>query len=143
MGLFSAIDQIRETAQLDSSEGASSLPHANFHCRIVRVAGIFAGIGGLLGIAVSLAAMGTIQTGREFFGLFLMPIAFGCGGFLFGMSLMCMFAPREFLEGPVGRKWMALIGTRNVFAARFVCMLFGLLCMAPIVGLGLLLAFAK
>ena len=42
-------------------------------------------------------------------------------GGLRGVSVCCAFAPRRFLEGPEGTKWMELIGTKNVLTARFVC----------------------
>ena len=38
---------------------------------------------------------------------------------------------------------MEMIGTKNVVVARIVCLLFGLVVAAPVVGLGLLLLLAK
>ena len=44
-----------------------------------------------------------------------------------------------FYQSPVGRKWMKLIGTRSVMAARIVCLLLTLLVVALVTGVSLLL----
>lgn len=38
-----------------------------------------------------------------------------------GVSLGCLLAPSTFLQSPAGAKWMELIGTTNMVAARVVC----------------------
>ena len=55
-----------------------------------------------------------------------------------GVAVGCLFAPREFLEGPLGRRWMAFIGPESVAAARVVCLLvvLGLAGVAGFAGLG-------
>ena len=55
------------------------------------------------------------------------PLMFAVEGMVFGVSVACLFAPREFLTGPVGQKWMRLIGTESIVAARIVCLLITLL----------------
>ena len=47
----------------------------------------------------------------------------GVGGMVFGAALMCLIAPREFLLGPIGEKWMGFIGVRTAAGARFVSVL--------------------
>ena len=126
---------------LDTETTESS--QANYHRRIVAVSSALAVIGGIVGIAISLLMIGQVQNGREVRGLFVVPGMFAVGGFMFGMALMCLFAPREFLNGPAGRKWMALIGTQNITAARIVCFLFGLVITVPVVALGVLIAIGN
>jgi hypothetical protein len=138
MGLISFFQKASETIHL-GPEGAET-PHANYHQRIVRVSGALAVIGGIVGIAISLAMIGQVQNGKEVRGLFVVPGMFAVGGFMFGMALMCLFAPREFLDGPAGRKWMALIGTQNITAARIVCFLFGLVVTAAVGAFGIVAA---
>ena len=50
-------------------------------------------IGGIVGIVISLAMIGQVQNGKEVRGLFVVPGMFAVGGFMFGMALMCLFAP--------------------------------------------------
>lgn len=52
----------------------------------------------------------------------LFPLLGAAAGLLWGAALASAFAPRAFLLGPVGRKWMRLIGTRSVLGARVVCL---------------------
>ncbi|MEI8381890.1 MAG: hypothetical protein WCJ09_17305 [Planctomycetota bacterium] len=51
----------------------------------------------------------------------IFPLLGGAGGALLGSGAACLFAPKEFLTGPIGLKWMRLIGTENIIAARIVC----------------------
>jgi len=55
------------------------------------------------------------------------PLAFLICGIILGISLSCACAPREFLSGPSGRKWMSLIGTQNLLVARAVCLALALI----------------
>jgi hypothetical protein len=57
--------------------------------------------------------------------------------------MACLFAPREFLTGPVGQKWMKLIGTKSVLVARIVCLIFGLIVAAPFVAIGMSITWGK
>jgi hypothetical protein len=50
----------------------------------------------------------------------------GAAGLFFGVAVACLFAPRDFLEGPVGSRWMRMIGTKSVGAARLVCLVVAL-----------------
>lgn len=75
-------------------------------------------------IFLALSENGGQSEGAE---ILLAPVLFGAAGLLFGAAVACAFAPRSFLTGPAGRKWMKLIGTRNVLAARIVCLVLALI----------------
>ena len=147
MWLFDGIKQMADTAGAVPSAGdpadAESRHHAKYHKRIVFVGGCFAAVGVVLGLITSAVVASDVKSGRDIRGIVLAPVTFGAGGFVFGMAVMCLVAPREFLNGPVGAPWMKLIGTKNVLAARIVCLLFGLVVTAPLVGIGLLIALNK
>jgi hypothetical protein len=94
-------------------------------------------------LITSVVVASDVKSGNDIRGIILAPIMYGAGGFFFGMAIMCLVAPRAFLTGPVGAPWMKLIGTKNVLVARIACLLFGLVVTLPLVGIGLLIAFAK
>jgi hypothetical protein len=121
-----ADDAVREAG----TEGAK---HASFHRRIVAVAVLGGVVGAGLGTAM-LASGGGKAPERDGAMLILAPRLFAAIGLIFGVAVACLFAPRAFLAGPVGRRWMELIGTQSVFVARLVCAIFTLLMMG-IVGL--------
>lgn len=106
----------------------------------MQVGCAFAILGVLVGLFTSAVVASDVKSAKDVKGLLLVPVLYGAGGFVFGMALTCLMAPRSFLTGPVGRPWMKLIGTQNVAVARVVCLLFGLLVTAPVVGMGLLIA---
>lgn len=90
-----------------------------FHRRIVIVAatfGLLAAIVGTTGILLE-----SKKEGEGLKTLFVGPPVFGVIGILEGVALSCAFAPREFPAGPLGKKWMTLIGTQSVAVARIVC----------------------
>ena len=99
-----------------------------------------AGLAGALGAAGGLAF--AVAAGEGPNGLMAPPL-FGAAGLLVGSAAACLFAPRAFLTGPLGEKWMRLIGTRSVAVARGVCLALALAVTAPVVGLGALIAFGK
>ena len=147
MWLFDVIAQIVDSANTPAHAGdpvdAVAQRHMAYHKRIVWVGTCFAAVGAALGLLMSMAVAGDIQTGRDIKGILLAPFLFGVGGFVFGMALMCLFAPRSFLTGPTGAAWMKLIGTKSVVVARIVCLLFGLVITTPFAAFGLLIAFGK
>jgi hypothetical protein len=147
MGLFDALKQIADTAGALPAAGNSAdvevQRYARYHKRIVFVGGCFAALGAVLGLITSVLMASEVKSGRDIRGVILAPLLYGAGGFVFGMAIMCLFAPRAFLTGPVGAPWMKLIGTRNVLVARITCLLLGLVVTLPLVGLGLLLALSK
>ena len=100
-------------------------------------------MGVVLGLIFAVAALCGPAPQEGTGKVLLAPLLFGAAGCLFGAAVGCLFAPGDFLAGPIGRKWMDMIGTKNVVVARIVCLIFGLVVAAPVAGLGLLLLFAK
>jgi len=82
------------------------------------------------GVVLFAAALPAASGGQAVQMLFFLPPFLGFVGYLMGMSVMCLLAPRRFLGGPTGGEWMRRIGTQNVMVARVACVLFTL------VGLG-------
>jgi hypothetical protein len=146
MGLFDAIQHIADTASAPPPPGDPADPqgqrHARYHKRIVAVASCFAVLGVILGLLTAVMMVSNAKSGEGTRGVLLAPVIYGVGGFVFGMTIMCLFAPRAFLTGPVGEPWMKLIGTRSVLVARIACLLFGLVVLTPVVGLGLIIALS-
>jgi hypothetical protein len=145
-GLFGGIEQIMDTAGAAPDVGnlsdAEARRHARYHYRIVTAGCVCAALGAIFGIV---AAVGVVADPKPSptRGVLLAPVMFGAGGFAFGMSLTCLFAPTAFLTGPVGRPWMNMIGTRSPTVARVACALFGLIVTAPLVALGALVALGR
>src|SRR5260370_14925080 len=146
MGFFGAIKQISDAAGTPPVSDADDA-HAQRHtkCRnwIVIVGICFAAVGLALGLLFALVIAGDLKSGRELRVMLVAPIACGVGGFMFGTSVMCLFAPRAFLTGPIGGPWMKLIGTRSVPVARIACGIFGVVVTGVLVGIGLLVATHK
>jgi hypothetical protein len=95
------------------------------HRRIVNLARFF----GIMGLVLWSGALifGSVVVGVQFdnpgkaFVVCLSPFL-GCMlGATVGAILGCLLAPRDFLHGPLGRKWLSFIGTENVLVARVVC----------------------
>lgn len=57
---------------------------------------------------------------------------------LAGASAILAVAPRAFLVGPLGRKWLHFVGIRNVLAVRIVCCLSALMFGGLVVGIAIL-----
>ena len=147
MGLFDFYAKAGDYATPDPSAlaraGESGRRHSGYHKRIVLVSCIFGVLGAVPGIIFLVVAAGVAKAGNDLIGLLFAPFMFGAAGLLFGVAVACLFAPRDFLTGPLGEKWMKLIGTKSVLVARIVCLIFGLIIMAPFVAVGLVVAFAK
>jgi hypothetical protein len=146
-GLFGAIQQIVDTASTAPDVGgladAEARRHAKYHHRIVMVGGVFTVLGVMLGLVPIAGVVSGAAEPRRIVGILMAPLMFGAGGFVFGMAVTCLVAPTAFLTGPVGRPWMAMIGTRSPAVARIVCAIFGLMVTVPLVALGMLVATAK
>ena len=109
-----AVDQLGEAAPR----------HSTYHKRIVAVCIVFGILGGLIGLGFVITELLWPDPGHKDYKLLLLaPIMAGAAGILFGATLACLFAPHEFLTGPIGSKWMTLIGTKSVLAARIVCLM--------------------
>src|SRR5215471_3210705 len=105
-----------DTEEAGGQEGTA----ARYHGRVVRVACA-------CGVVFAVAApIGLLMESRglrpgELTMVLTSPLMGGIGGLIFGVAAACLLAPHEFLTGPVGRKWMTLIGTKSVVVARLVC----------------------
>ncbi len=137
MGVFSFIRELVTTAR--SPLPAGQLPDSDqavaaaYHRRIVRVGGAFAVIGVSVGVFSSAVLVIRGGFGIGIGAILVTPPAYGAGGFLYGMAVACLFAPRAYLAGPAGQRWMRLIGTESVAVARVVCFLFWLIVTIPAV----------
>jgi hypothetical protein len=142
MGLFQLLRFYWEAGKY-TSPGPTSLPeqearwHRLWHRRIVAF-GVGFGILGLLlgtGILLELARNpGCGDPANQPLGkVLVVPLLTGIVGPCFGVATACLFAPRSFLEGPLGRKWLRLIGTRKVLAARLVCFLVDLVLAGAVI----------
>jgi hypothetical protein len=125
MGLYNTIKGLARTAASvpDAEPGdEEAMRAAVAHKRIAVTACCGAALGLALGLTVAGWALFN-GAGVASTLVLTVPPAFGVAGFAFGVALACMVAPRSFLEGPAGRPWMRLIGTRSVALARVVCLL--------------------
>ena len=139
--LKAAKGYIRPDAAAVDEAGASKDVAARFHRRIVVIAGSFgliAALGGVVGAFLEppdgKASVKMIRAA---------PLVFGVMGILEGVAVACLFAPREFLTGPVGQKWMSLIGTKSVFGAPITCAVLALAIPGVPATLTLLASFGK
>lgn len=136
-------DRPPQDARAVPPDDATAGRHALYGQRIAFWAKCGTVCGAVLGVALGVGllvggeAVGAIQA------LVAFPFALATGGFTLGMALTCLFAPREFLTGPVGKPWMDRIGTKSVTAARVACALFGLVVLVPVLGVAALLAFRR
>lgn len=138
--LFELLGFFKEASEYTSPDedavvkaGSEAPRHASFHRRIVTVSVIFGLMGAALGVGMIFIAVGqdaALDDGAE---ILLAPLVFAAAGLVFGVSVACLFAPRSFLTGPVGQKWMKLIGTESTAVARVVCLLFTMLLLGFIV----------
>jgi hypothetical protein len=127
MRLFEFYRQLRGLARPDHGDveraGEAGARHAAYHKRVFLVGGAVGVLGlalGLLLVILWVAREGwSIQVVR---GLPLV-LTFGAYGFLLGMAVMCLVAPEDFLTGPVGRKWLEVVGARRILAVRIVCLI--------------------
>ena len=106
-----------DAADLDEAGGAES-PEARYHTRVIVAAAVCGVIMSIAGTVGAVLAKGRKEDLKM---LLVAPLLSGVAGILAGVAGACLVAPHEFLTGPVGRKWMALIGTKNVLIARIVC----------------------
>ncbi len=127
------LNKAGEYAQLDADKiaeaGDDAVRHVAYHRRIVFVSAILGVIGATLGlIFFYLAISGKFRVQEKAMLMMLMaPLVFGVIGLVYGVSIMGLFAPRGFLSGPLGEKWMEVVGTKSPMFARFLCFLVTLL----------------
>lgn len=115
--------------------------HARYQKRMKRVATVAAVVGAVLGVLVVAALL---LTGRidKVIRLLFSPILFAGSGYMTGVAAVCLFAPRPFLTGPVGRPWMKMIGTKSVVVMRVMCGLIGVFALVMVAAAGAMLVFS-
>lgn len=122
-----------------SAEGG--FDHERYKKHMSRVATVSAIVGAGLGVLVVAALLLTGKIDKVIRLLFS-PIMFGVGGYMAGVAVVCLFAPREFLTGPVGKPWMKTIGTKSVTVMRIMCVLIGLFALVMVAAAVLLLVMS-
>jgi hypothetical protein len=124
--LFEFYQQLRGLSRPDSGDvagaGESGARHADYHKRVFLVGCVFGVLGLIFGLMLPTRL---IAQAELYMSLRAIPLTLSCGayGFLFGMAVMCLFAPKEFLAGPVGRKWLNVVGTQKIRTTRIVCLI--------------------
>jgi hypothetical protein len=114
-------------ARVDERElreaGADAGRHHAYHRRIVWISvlsGLFVGAVGCTNLWNEIFRAGESQTLHDWKLIYLSPLLFGAAGLLLGAAAGCAFAPRAFLNGPIGRRWIRLAGVRSTAGARVV-----------------------
>lgn len=137
--LFRFFESAGKQAALDDEAvaelGEEGPAHARQHRRIVFTGGALGLVGLSAGIALAVFSTRPGAVNREGAAIFLAPALFAAAGTMFGVAAACLLSPTAFLAGPVGQKWMRLIGTRSVPVARIVC---AILLSIPLTLLGFL-----
>ena len=109
--------------------GESAPRHRSYH-RVIVVCGAIGGLFGLIGGIIGAIAMyrfhAAAQHANDAYIAFLSPILTAAAGMLAGASWACAFAPTSFLNGPLGTKWLKLIGTRNLVVSRVIALVVGI-----------------
>jgi len=138
--LLGFFEEARKYASPDEDAVARAGPetprHVSFHRRIVAVAILLGLVGAAFGVWLIVVAAGENTAAKDATKILLAPLVFAAAGLVFGVSVTCLFAPRSFLTGPVGQKWMQLIGTQSTAVARVVCLLFTMLLLGFIALIG-------
>jgi len=110
-----AVDSLGESGEL----------HRASYRRIVLISAGFGLAGVLFGVGVWIHAMffaaPVANRSSDQKVLLFAPVLAAVWGLLLGAAIGCATAPTEFLKGPMGQKWMSLVGTKSVPAARVVC----------------------
>jgi hypothetical protein len=118
-----ARDYARPESEALKQLEAEAPRHQAFHRVIVAcgVLGMVLGlIGGILGAIASSKSPAAGNRPDDTFIVYLMPILTAAAGMLGGAAWACGLAPASFLNGPLGAKWLKLVGTRNVAVSRVI-----------------------
>jgi hypothetical protein len=121
--LGGAADYISADKECLNEAGEVGPKHRRYHRVIIATCVFFGLIGFVIGVAFIIALPNHKHEAKDFGKYLLAPLIFLVEGLIFGVSLACSFAPTSFLKGPVGRKWMQLIGAESVLVARIVCLI--------------------
>lgn len=151
LGLFQLLGFFREATGYVRPDddavrraGSTGERHSGYHRKIVWISGVLGALFALAGLAASIAELtGGKMRESDAKVVLLAPLLAGVAGIMFGVAVACLFAPSEFLTGPMGAKWMSLIGTKNILVARIVCFVFGMLMTAGLITMGVLTLLGK
>jgi hypothetical protein len=142
--LFEFFSGARDYARTDheavKKNGVDAPRHQLYH-RVIVTCGVLGGIlgfvGGVIGAFVSLKHHPVDGRTDDLYITILSPVLTAAAGMLSGVSWACTAAPGSFLNGPLGTKWMGLIGTKNLTVARFVAFVIAVLgtavCVAVVI----------
>jgi hypothetical protein len=143
--LFQFFSGARDYAQTDSESlkqlGTDAPRHQTYH-RVIVVCGILGAvlglIGGIIGAVASSKSPPAGGTPDDAFVITLLPVFMAAAGLLAGAAWAAVFSPQAFLTGPLGSKWLKLVGTRNVAVARTISLVVALLGTALCVAMAVL-----
>ena len=97
-------------------------PRPHRYSKVIAISSyFFAALGVLAGIVVLVLLYSNIETGEDVKVAFMSPVLLGGAGYILGMSLAFLFAPTAFITSESGKKWMDMVGTKSIGAARAVC----------------------
>lgn len=98
-----------------------------WHQYVVRLGKLFGACAGLPLMAVAAwLYLDFLLTAPNLVGALVGPVLVAgiYPGFrLFGCGAGLLVAPGRFLRGPIGRRWLTIVGVRSPLAARLVCLL--------------------
>jgi len=133
---------LRTTTQFhvpDEGEAGYERDDIATHKRIVAVGKAFAAVGLVVGIVMAIGiivgGLQTLMEGKPFMDgtpvsigmlkalplLILAVIAIPVVCYFYGTSVTLLFAPRVFLAGPIGKKWLKIAGVKSPTMARILC----------------------
>jgi hypothetical protein len=148
--LLQLLSSTADLAKLDPNSADAhpdAARHIGFHRKLVRV-GIAGGVlGGVMGVAGSVLFYmyppGGKLSDRDTSGLIYAPIMLILAGFVGGACWAGVFAPRDFIIGPIGQRWMKALGVKNPSIARGVALFVALLVTGIFIALPVLFILGK
>lgn len=97
-------------------------PKPHLYSKVIATSSyVFAALGVVAGIAVLVFLFSNIESRKDIKLGLMSPLLLGGAGYILGMSIAFLFAPTSFITGTSGKKWMDMVGTKSVGAARAVC----------------------
>lgn len=130
-----AFARVDESEMNDDSEAQRIVA---YHRRIVRASvgcGVIGPLSGLFtGIPELIQEGGAKTVSDRIPAYLLLPAISAIAGILFGFSLGCLFASRDYLKAPLGQRLMKIMGTNSVIVARLVSLIVAALSLGFLVG---------
>src|SRR5262249_7199247 len=88
---------------INDTNRAEEQRQVGYHKRILLVGGCFAALAVIPGLVTSAIVASQMESYRQIRAMMLGSLIFAAEGFVLGVAIMCLVAPRAFLTGPVGR----------------------------------------